>query len=326
MKLGYVIPEFHCIHTILEVVEHVRYKNEKIDDLGYTHSIDMVIIDYLLKGSYKKISEMLCKIFENDGVKSSLDNLPNFKYQYYVDMVWCDGIVFHLGKYTDYDKESKTWSTLDVLRLEVNPNKHLGTPKMDKALKFINEWCSDGVLIRYDYAIDIPVHIDDVLVIGSRKEKGLYRGTRYFGRRHNHGYLKIYDKAKEQRESMEITRVEYTYKAGEIPSWENIVVRASVSSSGDDKQLSGTVKLYLDMLMEIKALGGQIEPYLERMNYRTLKQIEPYLYSGVQLQLDQNILDDLLNCIMDEFIITKMDDVVNGDDFVEAGNVIWEDV
>lgn len=304
------------------------YQNQKSDCHGYIHSIDMVVIDYYLKGSYKKISEMLCKLFEDDGVKSSLGNVPNFKYQYYVDMIWCNGIVFHLGKYTDYDKTDKSWSTLDVLRLEVNPNKHLGTPLMDKTLEFIKEWCTDGCLIRYDYAIDIPVEISDVLVIGSRKEKGLYKGTRYFGRRHTHGYLKIYDKAKEQKDSGCITRVEYTYKASEIPMWENITIRAPLSDSADVPALSPTAKLYLDMLTEIKALGGEIEPYIERMNYRTWKQLEPHLYSGVQLQFDNDLLDDLLSVISDIFIISEVEQKVKIDDdgFLEASSVLWEDL
>lgn len=306
----------------------MQYQNHKTDGYGYVHSVDMVVIDYYLKGSYKKLSEKLCELFSSDGVKSSLGNVPNFKYQYYVDMVWCSGIVFHLGKYTDYDKTDKSWSTLDVMRLEVNPNKHLGTPLMDKALEFIREWCTDGCLIRYDYAIDVPVSISDVLVIGSRKEKGLYKGTRYFGRRHAHGYLKIYDKALEQKDTGQKTRIEYTYKAGEIPMWENIVIRAPLSASADVPALSPTAKLYLDMLTEIRALGGEIEPYIERMNYRTWKQIEPHLYSGMQLQLDNDILDDLLKVISGIFIIAEIDQKVNIDDdgFLVCSNVIWEDL
>ena len=308
----------------------MQYWHSIKDKHGYTHSIDMVIVDYMLTCKYQTFEKKLLEILSGHDVKSSLGNVPNFKYQYYVDMIWCEGFVFYLGKYSvqfvSSDQKEKKWVEIDSLRIRVNPNKRAHTELMQKVLDLVKEYCVEGSLVRYDYAIDIPVPIDDILVINSRKEKGLYRGTRYFGRRHQHGYLKIYDKAKEQKESEELTRLEYTYKHGEIPSWDNIVVRnVSVARDGVFK-LPKQSMLYLDMLLEIKALGGQIEPYLERLNYRTMKQIEPYLFSGVQLDLENEIIDSLVSNICDSFIITDNDDNVNSDDdFVQAGWCPWED-
>ncbi|EOJ4528197.1 hypothetical protein ACKKL3_004419, partial [Shigella flexneri] len=101
-----------------------------------------------------------------------------------------------------------------MMRFKINPNKHIGSPAVQVVLDFIREWCTDGYLVRWDYAIDVPVKIADVMVIGSRKEKGLYKGTRYYGQRHKHGYLKVYDKQREQGLDDVLTRIEYTFEAG----------------------------------------------------------------------------------------------------------------
>ncbi len=287
----------------------------------------MVTIDYYLKCSYSHASQVLMDIF-GDSAKSSLGNIPNFKYQYYVDLIWCDGFVFHLGKYTDYDKTDKSWTKLDMIRIEVNPNKHSDSIYWDCVLAFLREYCTDGVLIRYDYAIDVPVPLDDVLVINSRKERGLYRGTRYFGRRHKHGYLKIYDKGEESKESQALTRIEYTFERNNIPSFDNIVVRNGPSCLPEGSPpLSKIARLYLDMLIEIKALGGQIEPYMERIDSRTWKQIEPYLFSGIRLVCENDLIEKLLQVINYTFIISDSDNNVNDDaDFVEfSGSLPWEE-
>lgn len=304
----------------------MQYKNRILDDDGYVHSVDMVIIDYFLHIDYRHFSDKVLEVFNQllgfDVDKhTSLGNYASHKYMFYVDMIWFDGLVVYLGKYTNYDKVSKSWDKIDSLRIKVNPNKHLGSLALDALLGLIREYASDGQLVRYDYAIDVPCKIDDVLVVGSRKEHGLYKGTRYYGQRHKHGYLKVYDKAKEQGLMDPLTRLEYTYTVGLPLSWDNIVIRAPLASQDGANKLSGSSKLYLDMLTEIKALGGQIEPYLERMHYHTYKKIEPFLCQGKQLQVNQSILDSLVNKINDIFIIAHIeqdckDNIVDADGFI----------
>lgn len=304
----------------------MRYANEIIDSYGYAHSIDMVTIDYLLKCSYKSAEKMLLELF-GDSAGRSLDNVPNFKYEYYVDMIWMDGIRFHLGKYSDYDKDTKKWHTLDMLRLKVNPNKHVGTDLLGKVVKWLNEYACDGVLVRYDYAIDIECADSDIFVVGSRKDPGLYRGTRYFGRRHKHGYLKIYDKSLEQKLQHNLMRIEYTFVHNMPIVFDNIVVKRSTEPLEGAQSLSSNNRLVVDMLTEIKALGGQIEPYIGRMNYRTWKKIEPYVMDGVRLEFDNLIHDKLIDKIKDIFIVGDSEDIVNDgdDDFIKfSGSLPWE--
>lgn len=292
------------------------------DHFGYVHSIDMVTLDYLLVGSYKTVTDHLIALLEKHGMlkekNTKLDILPNFKYEYYTNYVWYDGFTFFLGKWSNYDRSDKTWYNIDMMRLKVNPNKHMGSALMDDVLFFLGEWCRDGVLIRYDYAVDVPVPLSDVLVINSRKLKGLYKGTRYFGRRHNHGYLKIYDKAAEQKMDGDLTRIEYTMVPDQIPSWDNIVIRAPVlSTDASVIELPSQSKLYLDMLIELRELGADVDQYIERMNYRTWKRIEPYYQSGVRLEFDSEINNCLLENVCSVFIVTRNQQLVK-DNFMEC--------
>lgn len=293
------------------------YYNPIVDPHGFTHSVDMVTVEYMLAVSYPVATDKLMNLLSGFGFDadkgSKLGVTPSFRYGYYTNHVWHDGIVFSLGKWSNYDKLEKKWWSLDMLMIKVNPNKHAGTALLDAVLSFLQEHCRDGYLVRYDYAIDVPCALSDVMVIGSRKEKGLYKGTRYYGQRHKHGYLKVYDKAKEQNFDYLLSRLEFTFNPRDIPSWENIVIRAPETSQNAPERLSSTCKLYLDMLMELKALGADIEPYIEQMNYRTWKQIEPYLFSGIQLQLDQTILDKLIDKINCMFIISDTNNNVNGE-------------
>lgn len=291
------------------------YFNSINDHHGFTHSIDNIIVDYYLLGNYKFITDKLIELLNGFGFDvekgAKLDKLPSSRYEFYTNHLWYDGFHFSLGKWDSYDDESKKWLSLDMMRFKVNPNKHGDTPLFKAVLEFLREYCTSGCLIRYDYAVDVPVGLKDVLVISSRKEPGLYKGTRYYGQRHKHGYLKIYDKAKEAGLDDDRTRIEYTFVSGHIPSIDNIVIRAPVETSESHEELSGQLSLYLDMLIHLKSLSVDITQYLERMNYRTLKKIEPYLFSGIKLDFDETVLNKLINFINDTFIITETNEPVN---------------
>lgn len=296
----------------------MQYWNEFRDASGYIHSIDNILCDYYLRCSYQGFEKLLLDALSDiDGfdadTQSSLDNYPSFKYQFYVDMVWFDGVTVYLGKYATYDKVDKSWTKLDMMRLKVNPNKHMDSEFLKRLLALMQVWCADGYLVRYDYAVDVPCKPSDVLVVGSRKEPGLYKGTRYYGQRHKHGHCKIYDKQKEQLLDEPLTRIEYTYEALKEPSVDNIVIRAPQTQGTADSGDLRSARLYLDMLLEIQALGGNMEPYIERMNYRTYKKIEPFLYTGERLQLDKTVLDKLINNIVDAFIITHIEQKTSGE-------------
>lgn len=299
-------------------VDFLYVRREVKDDHGYTHSIDMVTIDYLLTGSASAVTLRLIELLESHGMikdkHCKLDMLPNFRYEFYTNFISYEGFTFQLGKWSNYDRNEKKWYNLDMMRFKVNPNKHLDTPLMNDVLAFFGDWCRDGVLVRYDYAIDVPVKLEDVLVINSRKLKGLYRGTRYFGRRHNHGYLKIYDKGAESGLESILTRLEYTFAPGQIPSWDNIVIRAPINT-GSGEKLSKTLQLYLDMLIELRELGSDIDQYIERMDFKSYKKIEPYLMTGVRLEFDETIVDCLLDNICDIFIVTKNQQLIK-DEFL----------
>ena len=122
----------------------MQYWHSIKDKHGYTHSIDMVIVDYMLTCKYQTFEKKLLEILSGYDVKSSLGNVPNFKYQYYVDMIWCEGFVFYLGKYSvqfvSSDQKEKKWVEIDSLRIRVNPNKRAHTELMQKVLDLVKEY------------------------------------------------------------------------------------------------------------------------------------------------------------------------------------------
>lgn len=103
------------------------------------------------------------------------------------------------------------------MKIEFNPNKSTeGTQEVFKLLSGILKGKAVR-LIECDIAIDIPYKIQDVYTVNvSGRKCVMYDTTRYFGKRHTDGYLKVYDKAKERREvanmdiGCDLTRIEFT--------------------------------------------------------------------------------------------------------------------
>jgi hypothetical protein len=139
------------------------------------------------------------------------------------------------------------------------------------------------ILKEVDLAFDLPYEMSDVYVLSKTgKEKGLFRGTEYFGQRHTDGYLKKYDKAAQQGKQGVLTRIEVTLKedlgSAELIMWD--MMRPNV-----DKYYQVTVMRSLynekggrDVNLKALALGllhGYIsEGELER---RRKKQVKDYL-------------------------------------------------
>ena len=185
----------------------MEYFFKKIDSNGFIHSIDNVVLTYYVESiGLKSIDTLIgCIHLLRDKYKDSVNYYEKLnvtacsKYSFYQNIIHLDdGIFLMIGHYGDYDKEKKEMYIFPLMQLEINPNKHFGKEIFNDLMDIINDSCYDCSLKRYDYAIDVPYNTDDVIVFNSRKEKGLYKGTRYFGQRNRNGYCRIYDKAKEQ--------------------------------------------------------------------------------------------------------------------------------
>lgn len=320
----------------------MRYFYSIEDENNCVHSIDNVIFIYYLRNTnMKKVAEELIAIREKnhcDGWER-LDCKPCNKYSWYQNIVhFQNSIHISFGKYGDYDQTRHTYMLFSMLRLEVNPNKHSEEPIFRDILSWLKRNCTSGELKKFDYAIDVPYPISSIRIYNSRKEPGLYKGTIYRGQRSQHGFLKIYDKAKETGEEGSLTRIEYTLDAGKKPSLENIAVRLEdtgdcktmlqIESEGDSdtkgtKQEQRTVNVCIaGLALDLEGLGGNYQPYLKKLNYRRRKQLEPLLTRGtLMVKKDEQILADLIEHINRLFDADQPEET---DGFVLIGDNVSE--
>lgn len=279
------------------------------DAHNFTHSIDNCVVSYYLKCTLDSAVKILHGLGANRPTYyENLNKTGCSKWSYYRDHIhYDDGIYIKLGKYKIWIKEEKRAELLPVIQIEVNPNKHAGKASFNEILDFIRQNCTDGHLDKYDYAIDIPVALNDVQVFGSRKEKGLYKGTRYFGQRNKHGYCKIYDKGKEQKSAEALTRVEHTLVNDQIVSLESFYIRQSEECS-DLSDLSNSTKTIVLLCLEIKQLGGDYLSIIDGMNPRTKKQIMEHLQGGfIEYEYNLDILNKLIEKVSELFRVSYTD-------------------
>lgn len=266
------------------------------DSFGCTHSIDMVYAEYFCV-SAKGIIKTVQNIHEKYPLlkyQEHLDRLPCSKWDFYLDAISIGGVYVSAGKATDYDAENKKFRTLDMFQIRVNPNKYMKEEWFCELLDCLLDDAKDGWIRKYDYAIDIPKEMRCVQVLDTRKEPGLYKGTRYYGQASRHGYLKIYDKQKDMKRQGEeigtLTRVEHTLFTSKEPSLETVYILQNDTLETDYSELKDTDRAIVEMYMQLQALGVG---YNLRLGRGKMKTLEPYL-QGQYVKLDYGRYLDLL--------------------------------
>lgn len=308
------------------------------DENGYTHSIDNLVITYSINPIYgKTYSDMLIDSFHNlrDKHKSNINYWERLnvnacsKYSWYCNHIHLDdGIYISLGHYRDGIKEKNLYVIFPLLKLEVNPNKHYGKAIFQDLFNIINRFCLDATLNKYDYAIDIPCKLDDIQVFNSLKEKGLYKGTRYFGQRNKDGFCRIYDKTKESELEYALTRVEHTFsmvKHTKKKSFTAISILQQ-NNNAEDETLTSNDLVILNLCKRLKQAGLEFDDLLSTLNFRKRKKIYSSLNGNyIELTFNQDLHDELLKQVMDKFNIKEIEKEVEeneekdnyDDDFVE---------
>lgn len=146
---------------------------------------------------------------------------------------------------------------------------------------------------QFDIAFDVPVPIDRVHCVSlTGRQKGYFKGTKYFGSPGNHGRMKIYDKKKELEEKQkieideEITRIEYTARFEEpmTVQWLSKVDNFGINeqyqiSIFNEEKLTGELKAC------VLALHHELVEFKE-FTRTTKKKIKNALSSMGQLDLD----------------------------------------
>lgn len=295
----------------------VNYFIKEIDEYDYIHSIDNLVITYNINPIFQhSYLDMFIDSLHNlrDLYKGSVNYWERLnvtacsKYSWYCNHIHLDdGIYISLGHYREGVKEKATYVIFPLLKLEVNPNKHWGKPILKDLLSLINKFCLDAVLNRYDYAIDIPCKLQDIQVFNTRKEKGLYKGTRYFGQRNKNGFCRIYDKGVESSLATPLTRVEHTFslvKQTKNKSFTNFSVLQQPDSNNVDADaaLTSNDLVILGLCKRLKESGSEYLDLLDSLNYRKRKKIIESLNGTYrEITFNQEVHDKLLKQVMDKF-------------------------
>lgn len=291
------------------------------DEYGYTHSIDNLIIDYDIKGiGQKGVQNVIDKIHDIRDKNNLQDYWERLnvnacsKYQYYNNHLRVDvGIYLMVGRYVEYvpDRRDKFF-VYPIVKLEVNPNKHFKNPILHEILAMLKDMSADSRLVKYDYCIDIPVKPTEVEVFGTRKQQGLYKGTRYYGQRNKNGYCKIYDKQKEQKLDTPLTRVEHTIETKmktKSISFENINVKDSAADKESEKEnINSTYKCIVELCNTLSANDISYDNILNKLDKRSKRVIKETLTnSGYRkLEFNQKIHDRLIDNVESVFNIKRI--------------------
>lgn len=307
----------------------MEYFISKIDSSGYTYSIDNVVLEYIIK-YHTDFTSYLHDLVEKHNLKSEYWERLNCpycsKYQFYNNHYHvCNGIYMMVGRYSTKSDLSGTWDTYPIVKLEINPNKHAKKPIFNDLLQFLKENTGDCTLKRYDFCVDIPMKLKDIEVFGSRKEKGLYKETRYFGQRNKDGYLKIYDKGKEQQIDADLTRIEYTLvddkgkKSKQGLNLQNIYILSD--KKNENMKVNSTYKTIIKLYSLCLASGFDCDNVLSDLDRRTRKTIEENMagYMYKPLEIDISLHDDLLRQIKDIFgVVEQKHIIVNSEGFLSC--------
>lgn len=294
------------------------YYKSYTDKNGYIYSIDNFVIEYRLKiGSLEKVTESIK--FLSEKYKDSKDeywerlNCPLCsKYQYYDNHVHLrNGIYIMIGKWVLMD-DKKDRIKFPLVKLDINPNKYADNIIFKDLIDMIKPDIGDWYIKRFDLAIDIKTVPDNVQVFRSRKEKGLYKGTRYFGTHNSNGFCKIYNKQIESKLDFELTRIEHTIKLSEkrqnidnmlkVFSLEDVYIK----SSDDNKcNLSKLPYAFKELYIRAKDAGINTDDIIDLLDKRMKSQIFEAV-SGThykKLIYDYDIIKNLINDMIDLFTV-----------------------
>lgn len=275
------------------------------DEFGMVHSIDKMSVTWVYNSpgrfSHPFLDEVrdciveLCHSYNlTFDSKSSLNPMSAFSWTYhYVRPRF--GLPIFIG-YQNVGKGGEV-ELKNCVRLEFNPNKVYDEDNLlDDIIRILNAFKPSEVAVkRLDYAIDIPVPLDDVVVLQSRKDKRYYKGTIYLGKRMSHNAVKIYDKQKEQNLDYPLTRFEITCRAGHKIKFDNVIISEEKSMDPfEGKEANATTRTLVKMCLALKEAGFDYEGFIRNLPYRRRREVIYYVEGiGQTLLFDDALFEEL---------------------------------
>ena len=209
--------------------------NKFVLDGDMIYSIDFLQLDFCIGALSDEMRDLLFHSFDtmrylefgkldcSGGVKNLAKyDLRWWQFSHFHVEVWCKSVFRDIG--CNYrgedgtDRRNKVVVSEPVwfLRMKFNPNKCADNPAVKRVLRFLLQsgWVQGWQLSRIDYAVDVQGSLKDFYVL-SRKTETNFGTTRYYGKRGTSGYLRVYDKRQEQKDTegvdigFELTRFEW---------------------------------------------------------------------------------------------------------------------
>lgn len=195
--------------------------NRYIIDSDMVYSIDFLQIDFGLACLSEDVTRLLFGSFDFECTKhfGKLDCSSGVKHLAKYDLRWWQFGGLHVEVWPrssfrdigvlkpddDGDLQKSVVLVKEVywiLRLKFNPNKNRDNSALQNVLSFLVRcgWLQAWHFSRVDYALDVQGPLSAFYVL-SRKTETNYGSTRYYGKRGLSGYLRVYDKRKEQIET-----------------------------------------------------------------------------------------------------------------------------
>ena len=272
----------------------------------FNYSIDMIRL--YTEVNYYKLQETLDKLVYNPYCKyREMKQINAYMHNFYISGSLPNENEFIEIGYDNYDNEyqvSKENSYSFWLGARHN-SKYISRDRVDVVVQFNPNKCQGSEILEYilqnlfsensftrvkdiDFAIDIPYNIRDICL--KRDLKSGYRLidnggddiTHYMRKRGSHGHLKLYNKAREQKKSGNLTRYEITLKIDvdlkyisdyviDMGIFPNIYIMAI------DKQLDVSQELPIGVDKVLTMACMENPGYLKELPFRRRKKIESFL-------------------------------------------------
>lgn len=274
----------------------IYYHNE-VRDGDIVYSIDKLRVS----GTCSVVdAERLCRILSSKCSRYYMSNKPmsykhNFTFELLQGTIYIGVCLVEFGK-------------IEVSKnvIEFNPNK-MGDNDVFEQIKGI--WYVHNKNIKvseWDLAVDYPVDRNGYSLVKDNRnyQLNLSRSkTEYLGRRHENGFVKLYNKSFESDLDYALTRLEITFKGVNLYSEvEHCIPCVRSIGKVDNVELDGLDKWILDRINESDD-KEEVLRELKKCSRRKYEKITPYL-SGNSKEL-------MVNSICYNAIVTQLGEYEN---------------
>lgn len=266
------------------------YNRFRIDN-DMVYSIDYFQIDFGLGFLSDNVLSLLFGSFDFEKIRyfGVLDCNSGVKHYAKYDLHWWQFGGFHVEVWPcSVSSGLVHW----FLRMKFNPNKNSCNPALINVFRFLFRcgWVNGWHFSRVDYALDVQGSLSAFYVL-SRKTETNYGSTRYYGVRGSSGYLRVYDKRKEQKDKadedigFEWTRFEWEQRGNR-----DLDFTFDDFSRMDFSGLDGATRVLRYVSPEfINQAINEFSP-----NYRTKLKTKLFSPITVKKELFRDLLDDYI--------------------------------